>query len=338
MKAMVLNQTAPIESKPLKLTDVGMPKLGSNEVLMKITACGVCRSNLHLIEGDWLKYGIPPKMPIIPGHEIVGLVEAVGSNVNTFAKGERIGIQPLYNACGHCDYCLTGMEHLCDARQITGDTEDGGYAEYVKVPSGFAYKVPDSIDDLHAAPLFCPGVTAYRAVKRADLSPNKTVVIFGIGGVGHLALQIAALYGAKVIAVTRSKLHLDLASKLGAHKVMSPVEEDVVQSMQRIGFADSAIIFAPAKEAVSQAIRSVKKGGTIVMGVFGSIGDEFMFVDEKVIKGSVIGSRKDMKEVLALAADGSIEVVCEKHPLSSANEVLEKLKTSKIEARAVLVP
>lgn len=338
MKAMVLNKTAPIETNPLKLADIEVPALGRNEVLMEITACGVCRSNLHLIEGDWLKYGIPPKLPIIPGHEIVGTVEAVGNDVSVFAKGERIGIQPLYNACRHCDYCLTGREHLCDTRRITGDTEDGGYAEYIKVPSDFAYKVPDNIDDLHAAPLFCPGVTAYRAVKRADLSPGKTVAVFGIGGVGHLTLQIARLYGAKVVAVTRSKTHLDLASKLGADAVVSPMEEDVVQSMEKMGFVDSAIVFAPAKEAISQAVRSVKKGGTIVMGVFGPIGDDFMFVDEKVIKGSVIGSRKDMKEVLALASDGSFEVVCEKYPLNNANEVLAKLKTSKIEARAVLVP
>jgi len=335
---MVLNKTAPIETKPLKLTDISTPKFNNDEVLMKITACGVCRSNLHLIEGDWLKYGIPPKLPIIPGHEIVGIVEDVGSNVTIFAKGERIGIQPLYNACGHCDYCMTGREHLCDTRQITGDTEDGGYAEYIRVAANFAYKIPDGIDDLHAAPLFCPGVTAYRAVKQADLSPGKTVVIFGIGGVGHLALQIAKLYGAKVTAITRSKVHLDLASRLGADAVISPQEEDVVRSLQKIGFADSAIIFAPSKEAISQAIRSVKKGGTIVMGVFGSIGDEFMFVDEKVIKGSVIGSRKDMKEVLALAADGSIHVICEKYPLRDANGVLEKLKIGKVEARAVLVP
>lgn len=334
---MLLNQTAKIETKPLKLTDVSMPTLGRNEVLMKIAACGVCRSNLHLIEGDWLKYGIPPKLPIIPGHEIVGMVESVGSEVKTFAKGERIGLQPLYNTCGHCDFCLSGREHLCDARQITGDTEDGGYAEYLKVPSAFVYKIPDSVDDLHAAPLFCPGVTAYRAVKRADLSPGKTVVVFGIGGVGHLVLQIAKLAGAKVIAVTRSNRHLDLASRLGADRVISPTEEDVVQSMQKIGFVDAAIIFAPAKEAIGQAVKSVKKGGTIVMGVFGSVGEEFMFVDEKVIKGSVIGSRKDMREVLALAADGSIEVVCEKYPLSEANEVLEKLKNSELQARAVLM-
>ena len=338
MKAMVLNRTAPIEDRPLKLTDVDIPLLDKNQVLMRITACGVCRSNLHLIEGDWLKYGIPPKLPIIPGHEIVGVVESVGSDVIKFSKGERIGIQPLYSACRNCDYCLTGKEHLCDNRKITGDTEDGGYAEYMKVPSDFTYKIPDSIDDLHAAPLFCPGVTAYKAVKQANLSPGNMVAVFGIGGVGHIALQIAKLYGAKVIAITRSKMHLNLASKLGADVVISPSEEDVVKSIQKMGLVDSAIVFAPAKEAISQAVKSVKKGGTIVLGVFGSIGDDFMFVDEKVIKGSVIGSRNDMKQVLALATNNSIEVICEKYPLSNANEVLAKLKTSNIEARAVLTP
>ncbi len=338
MKAMILNRTAPIEDRPLKLTDVDIPLLDKNQILMRITACGVCRSNLHLIEGDWLKYGIPPKLPIIPGHEIVGVVESVGSDVIKFSKGERIGIQPLYSACRNCDYCLTGKEHLCDNRKITGDTEDGGYAEYMKVPSDFTYKIPDSIDDLHAAPLFCPGVTAYKAVKQANLSPGNMVAVFGIGGVGHIALQIAKLYGAKVVAITRSKMHLNLASKLGADVVISPSEEDVVQSIQKMGLVDSAIVFAPAKEAISQAVKSVKKGGTIVLGVFGSIGDDFMFVDEKVIKGSVIGSRNDMKQVLALATNNSIEVICEKYPLSNANEVLAKLKTSNIEARAVLTP
>jgi propanol-preferring alcohol dehydrogenase len=235
-----------------------------------------------------------------------------------------------------CEYCLTGREHLCDYRQITGDTEDGGYAEYIKIPADFAYRVPDNIDDIHAAPLFCPGVTAYRAVKRADLSPDKTVAIFGIGGVGHLALQIAKLYGAKTIAVTRSKLHLNLASKLGADTVLSSVEEDVAESIKKIGYADSAIVFAPSTEAIKQAIKSVKKGGTIVMGVFGAISDDFMFVDEKTIKGSVIGSRKDMQEVLKIASEGSIEVFCESFPLNQANDVLEKLKHSNVEARAVL--
>ncbi|HLE35237.1 MAG TPA: alcohol dehydrogenase catalytic domain-containing protein [Nitrososphaerales archaeon] len=335
---MLLNKTAPIESKPLTLNDVSLPVMDRNEILVKIKTCGVCRSNLHLIEGDWLKYGIPPKLPIIPGHEIVGVVESTGSDVDkrAFSKGDRVGIQPLYNSCKMCEYCLTGREHLCDYRQITGDTENGGYAEFIKISADFAYRVPDNIDDIHAAPLFCPGVTAYRAVKQADLSPDKRVAIFGIGGVGHLALQIAKLYGAKTIAVTRSKLHMDLASKLGADTVLSSAEEDVAESIKNMGYADSVIIFAPSSEAIKQAIKSVKKGGTIVMGVFGPIGDDFMFVDEKTIKGSVIGSRKDMQEVLKIASEGSIEVFCESFPLSQANEVLERLKHGKVEARAVL--
>ncbi len=332
---MLLDKTGPIENRPLRLSDVSMPVLSRNDILVKIKACGVCRSNLHLIEGDWIKYGIPPKLPIIPGHEIVGVVESVGDN-NIFSKGDRVGIQPLYSACKVCDYCLTGRENLCDYRQITGDTEDGGYAEYIKVPADFAYNISDNLDDVHAAPLFCPGVTAYRAVKQADLSPGKTVAIFGIGGVGHLALQIAKLFGAKTIAVARSKLHLDLASRLGAYAVISSAEEDAGESIKNMGYADSAIIFAPSQEAISQGIRAVKKGGVIVMGVFGAIGDDFMFIDEKTIKGSVIGSRKDMHEVIKLASEGSIKVMCESFPLDQANEVLERLKHGRIEARAVL--
>ncbi|MFQ5920575.1 MAG: alcohol dehydrogenase catalytic domain-containing protein [Nitrososphaerales archaeon] len=335
---MLLKKTAPIETKPLAPSDLPTPTIGRNDLLVKIKTCGVCRSNLHIIEGDWLKYGIPPKLPIIPGHEIVGVVESAGEDVEAriFDKGTRVGIQPLYNSCRMCDYCTTGREHLCDYRQITGDTEDGGYAEYIKVSADFAYRVPDRIDDTHAAPLFCPGVTAYRAVKQAEPAPGKRIAIFGIGGVGHLALQIAKLFGAKTAAVTRSKLHLDLASKLGADEVLSSTEEDVAESMKRTGYADSALVFAPSQNAIRQAIRSVKKGGTIVMGVFGAIGDDFMFVDEKVIKGSVIGSRKDMNDVLNLASEGRIEVVCETFPLGQANEVLDKLKHGRVEARAVL--
>ncbi len=335
---MLLDKTAPIETRPLKMSEVPTPPAGRNDLLVRIRACGVCRSNLHLIEGDWLKYGIPPKLPIIPGHEIVGVVESVGEDVdkNFFSKGTRVGIQPLYNACRMCEYCLTGSEHLCDRRQITGDTEDGGYAEYIKIPADFAYRLPDGLDDTTAAPLFCPGVTAYRAVKRAEPAPGKRLAVFGVGGVGHIALQIAKLFGAETIAVTRSKLHLDLASKLGADRIISSTEEDVAESMKRIGYADSALVFAPSDEAVRQAVRSVKKGGTIVMGVFGAISDDFMFVDEKVIKGSVIGSRKDMLDVLKLASDGRIQVICKDFPLDRANEVLADLKHGKVEARAVL--
>ncbi|GIU72105.1 MAG: zinc-dependent alcohol dehydrogenase [Candidatus Nitrosocaldaceae archaeon] len=328
MRAMLLEKPAKIESKPLKLVDLDMPTISKDELLIRIKTCGVCRSNLHLIEGDWLKYGIPPKLPIIPGHEIVGIVEEIGEDVRYFKKGDRVGIQPLYESCLNCDYCLTGNEHLCDNRRITGDTENGGYAEYISIREQFAYKIPDSINDVEAAPLFCPGVTAYRAVKLAELNPNERVGIFGIGGVGHIALQIAKLYNARVVAVTRSKLHQEVAEKLSADEIYSNNDD--------LGLLDKAIIFAPSDEAISKAIRSVKKKGTIILGVFGCIGDDFMFIDEKIIKGSVIGSRKDMRDVLTLASRGLIKIITKEFPLEDANEVLEALKYSKIEARAVL--
>ena len=328
MKAMLLEKPSKIESKPLKLVDVSKPSISSHELLVRIRTCGVCRSNLHLIEGDWLKYGIPPKLPIIPGHEIVGVIEEIGEDVKYFNKGDRVGIQPLYESCLNCEYCLTGNEHLCDQRRLTGDTENGGYAEYISIREEFAYKIPDNIDDVEAAPLFCPGVTAYRAVKLADINPDERVGVFGIGGVGHIALQIAKLYSARVVAVTRSKLHQDIAASLDADEVYSNNDD--------IGLLDKAIIFAPSNEAISKAIRAVKKKGTIILGVFGSISDDFMFVDEKIIKGSVIGSRKDMRDVLALASRRLIKIITKDFPLEDANEVLEALKYSRIEARAVL--
>lgn len=328
MRAMILEKPAKIESRPLKLVELEKPKIKRDELLVRIKTCGVCRSNLHLIEGDWLKYGIPPKLPIIPGHEIVGVVEEVEEDIKYYKQGERIGIQPLYQSCLNCEYCLSGNEHLCDERRLTGDTENGGYAEYITIKEAFAYKIPDNIDDVSAAPLLCPGVTAYRAVKIAELKPDERVGIFGIGGVGHIALQIAKLYGARVVAVTRSKLHQEVSSKLNADEVLSSNED--------LGLLDKAIIFAPSDEAIRKAVRAVKKRGTIILGVFGSIGDEFMFVDEKVIKGSVIGSRKDMRDVLNLASRGLIKIITKDFPLEDANEVLEALKYSWIEARAVL--
>lgn len=322
MKAMILEKIGRIEDKPLHMVDLQEPSIEGSELLVKIITCGVCRSNLHLIEGDWIKYGIPPKLPIIPGHEIIGEVASVGEGVKHFREGDRVGIQPLYSSCLNCEYCLSGNEHLCNERRIVGDTENGGYAEYIKVNELFAYRVPDNIDD-KAAPLFCPGVTAYRAVKMAMPQPNERIGIFGVGGVGHIAIQIAKLYGADVIAITRSKLHQELAYKLGA----------------KIGYdesnLDKAIVFAPSNDAIKMAIKSVKKGGIIVLGVFGSI-DEFMFVDEKIIKGSVIGSRKDMKDVLDLASKGLIKIITEEFRLDDANEVLKRLKDGLIEGRAVL--
>ncbi len=342
MRAMVLAKLAPIESRPLKLMTISKPAIRKgDELLLEIEACGVCRSNLHLIEGDWRDYGVPSKLPIIPGHEVVGVVRKVGERVRNIREGERFGIQPLYSSCLKCEYCQQERENLCEDSEITGETVQGGYAEYICAREDFVTPIPDSLDSGHAAPLFCPGITAYKAVKAAEPSKGKSVGIFGIGGVGHLAVQIAKLYGSRVVAISRSKIHTSLAAKLGADSVLE-FQEFQGQFLKQLrkeegGLLDSAIVFAPSDSAIDAAIKSVKKGGTIVLGVLGNVKD-FPTFEEKTIKGSVIGTRKDMSELVKLASKSDLKVVIETHKLKDANEVLTRLKNSQIEARAVLIP
>ena len=346
MRAMVLSNHAPVETDPLQLSLVDRPSIRkNNELTLEIEACGVCRSNLHLIEGDWKKYGLPPSLPIIPGHEIVGNVKEIGEGVKKIKVGDRVGIQPLYSSCMHCDYCSVRRENLCNSAQITGETVPGGYAEYISVEEEFATPIPDSIDSEHAAPLFCPGITAYKAVSASEPALGRSVGIFGIGGVGHLAIQFAKMQGSRVIAVSRSKKHLDLATKLGADNriFFQQTAEDQDEFLAKLKkeqggkLLDSAIVFAPSDEAIDTAIKSVKKGGVIVVGVFGKI-PTFYFNEEKIIKGSVIGSRNDMIELVQVAKDFDLKVVVETFSLGQANSALLKLKKSEIEARAVLVP
>jgi propanol-preferring alcohol dehydrogenase len=371
MHAMVLMKTDKIETNPLRLTSVDKPVINKeNELIVEIKACGVCRSNLHLIEGDWNKYGFPSKLPIIPGHEIVGEVRKIGHKVQRFRVDDRIGIQPLYNSCLMCDYCINGRENLCDSIKITGETVDGGYAEYISVSEDFTTTISDSFNFEYAAPLFCPGITAYKAVKITEPTVAKSVGIFGTGGVGHLAIQFAKLYGSRVVAISRSKNHLDLAKRLGADNVLNyydhigyyknnkngrgskisknsldikellRIQASFISKLKREEgekLLDSAIVFAPSEEVIGTAIKSVKKGGIIVVGVAGNI-PYFSFAEEKIIKGSVIGSRKDMADVIRIAKDHNIQVVVDTFPLEKANEALSQLKGSEIKSRAVLIP
>ena len=341
MKAMVLSKLAPIQAHPLKLRSVDKPAIrNGNDLLLEIQACGVCRSNLHLIEGDWKEYGVPSSLPIIPGHEIVGVVRQVGDRVRTISPGDRVGIQPLFSSCLKCEYCKEARENLCEDAEITGETVQGGYAEYIRAREDFVTPIPDALDSESAAPLFCPGITAYKAVKAVEPAEGKSVGIFGIGGVGHLAIQLAKLYGSRVVAVSRSKNHTDLAAKLGSDNVltMQGSQDQFLKLMRKEeGNLDSAIVFAPSDSVIDTAIRSVRKGGTIVLGVLGGIAD-FPTFDEKTIKGSVIGTRKDMAELVRLASDSHLRVIIETFKLQEANEVLAKLKNSQIEARAVLIP
>jgi len=341
MQAMVLSKLAPIETRPLKLMSIDRPAIkNKNGLLLEIEACGVCRSNLHLIEGDWKKFGAPSHLPVVPGHEVVGVVKQVGSGVKKVRVGDRVGIQPLFSSCLQCEYCIAGRENLCESAEITGETVQGGYAEYISAIEDFVTPIPDNLDSEHAAPLFCPGITAYKAVKASGPAAGRTVGIFGIGGVGHLAIQIAKMQGARVIAVSRAKKHIDLSKKLGADSVIvyQDSQEQFLKNLKKEeGLLDSAIVFAPSDKVIDAAIRSVKKGGTVVLGVLGNVAN-FPTFEEKIVKGSVIGTRKDMAELVKLASGSGLKVVIETHRLAEANEVLAKLKKSQVEARAVLVP
>ncbi len=331
MKAMVLHKPDVVERDPLVYEDLQTPSPSKGELLIKVISCGVCHSNLHMIEGDWVRYGVPAKLPIIPGHEIIGTVAEVGEGVD---RGELVGLQPLYEACGHCEYCLTGRENLCPYKQITGETVDGGYAEYVLGKANYVYKVPSGIDPETSSPLFCPGITAYGAVKKAGLSPSKSVYVLGVGGVGHVVIQMAKLYGARVVAVSTSKEHQELALKVGADEVLDPGRD---YSKVQPKVADSAIVFAPSQAAIDASLRLTKPGGTVVMGVHGDLKD-YSFPDEVTVRGTAIGTRQDMIQVLALASQGKIKIEATKFPLTQANEVLRRLKHGEISGRAVLLP
>ncbi|WP_393971157.1 alcohol dehydrogenase catalytic domain-containing protein [Oxyplasma meridianum] len=333
---MMLNRTGPASSNPLKLEDVEKPVPKAGEVLVRVISVGVCRSNLHMIEGDWLHDGVPSKLPIIPGHEIIGEIADLGDGVNWLKKGQKVGIQPLWSTCGRCEYCLTGRENLCPHKEITGETLDGGYAEYMLGNAMHVYPIPQGIDPDLSSPLFCPGVTAYRAVKRSDLGPGKTAYVMGIGGVGHVVVQIAKLTGSRVVAISTREEHSELAYESGADDVLNPgVKYDRLGDHVRK--ADSVIVFSPNQDAINAASKLVKAGGNIVLGVHGGM-DRISFVDEIQIRGSVIGPRSDMYSVLDLASHGKIRIHSTKYRLSEANEVINLLKKKEIKGRAVLIP
>jgi propanol-preferring alcohol dehydrogenase len=334
MKCMMLHKPAPIETSPLKYTDVATPSIGPRDVLVKVSACGVCHSNLHMIEGDWLDMGVPAKSPIVPGHEVTGTVDDVGNDVKNIVAGDKVGVQPLFDTCGICEPCLTGRENICDKAQITGETVDGGYAQFMKAVGTHVYRLPDNLDLVGAAPLFCPGLTAYKAVTKAEPLPGKSLAVFGIGGVGHMVVQFAKLGGARVIGVSRSNEHLRLAKEVGADAVVSSQEKDFVRN---IGQVDSSIVFAPSEEYISMAAKATKKGGILVMGVRGDLRD-FPFSKEITVKGTAIGTRIDMQNVLKIASQDLVHAKTNVYNLSDANNVLLRLKKAEIYGRAVLVP
>ena len=341
MRAMVLSECAKIETNPLKLTTIDRHEIERpNEILLKIEACGVCHSQLHGIEGDWQDIGIPPCLPTVPGHEVVGTIIEIGDDVTKFKVGDRAGITPLLEACQKCQYCLDGKEYLCESSVITGESFKGGYTEYITVHENFATLIPNTMKAEYAAPLFCAGITAYKAVKAAEPKQHKKIGIFGIGGVGHMAIQFAKVENCNVIAFSRTQNHLDVAKRLGADdaiKFLENQEEFLKILKEKHGTLDAAIVFAPADIVTDTAIKSVKKGGLIVIATVGE-NPSFLAFEEKTIRGTLIGSTADMEQVIKICDEKNIEVITQTFPLENANDALKKLKNSEIEARAVLIP
>jgi len=328
MRAMVLSKLGQVESNPLKLTEIDRHEIANpKEILVKIEACGVCHSQLHSIEGDWKDIGIPPTLPTVPGHEVVGKIVEIGSNVTKFKVGERVGITPLLGSCLDCQYCNDGKEYLCDKMDVTGESLKGGYTEYITVSEDFATKVPDTMKSEYAAPLFCAGITAYKAVKAAEPKKNKKIAVFGVGGVGHMAIQFAKIEGCEVSGVSRKEKHLEVAKKLGADNVFvySSNQKQFLQDVnEEYGLFDAAIVFAPVEQVTDTAIKSIKKGGIVVVATVGNI-PNFLAFEEKTVRGTLIGSRKDMEDVIKISDEHKLKVVTESFPLVLANEVLARL-------------
>ena len=274
-------------------------------------------------------------LPIVPGHEVVGSIVELGQGVEGLALGQRVGVQPLWSCCGRCSYCLTARENLCTNKKMAGETIDGGFAEYMLATAEHVYPVPENLGDAEAAPLFCPGLAAYGAVVKAGLSPGAEVAVFGVGGVGHLVVQLALLTGAGVTAVDRMSQHLELAEQLGAQHVIDATAGGVEEEFAARGGVDAAIVFAPSDAVVRQAVRVLKPGGIAVLGVSAQVG-EWSF-DEKRLVSTALGPRHQMQEVLRLAADGKLRVVYETFALEDTPAALARLKSDTLRARAVLV-
>lgn len=334
MKAAVVNEF----KQKLEVKEVPKPTLAYGEVLVKIEACGVCHTDLHAAHGDW---PVKPKLPLIPGHEGVGIIEEIGEGVKSLKVGDRVGIPWLFSACGECEYCLSGRETLCPDQENGGYSVDGGYAEYCKAPADYVARIPEGLDPVEVAPILCAGVTTYKALKVSEAKPGDWVAIYGIGGLGHIALQYAKAMGFNVIAVDIHNEKLVLAKELGADLTVNGMETDPAVAIQEaVGGVQASISVAVTKKAFEQAYQSVKRGGTLV--VVGLPHDELPIpifdtvLNGVTVRGSIVGTRKDMQEALDFAARGKVRSQIEAVELDSINEVFENMEAGKINGRVVL--
>jgi propanol-preferring alcohol dehydrogenase len=325
---------------PLSVQQVPMRALAPGQVRVKVQACGLCHTDIHAAKGDW---PIKPSPPFIPGHEGVGFVTECGSAVSAVAVGDRVAMPWLGYACGSCDYCVSGWETLCVKQEMMGYTIDGAFGEYATAFADYVVKVPDGVDSFDAAPLTCAGVTTYKAVKVAGTRSSDFVAVFGVGGLGHLAIQYAAIAGGRVVAVDVVDEKLELARELGAEFTVNAKREDPVQAIQRLGGVDQAIALAVSPSAFEQAYGSLRRHGTLVFVALPADNEVKIPIFETVlhgitIVGSIVGTRKDLREVLELHAAGKTRVIRETRPLAQVNEAIADVEAGRVAARVVLEP
>ncbi|WP_367109328.1 alcohol dehydrogenase AdhP [uncultured Psychrobacter sp.] len=334
MKAAVLHEF----NQPLQIEEVDIPTPGPGEIVVKMQASGVCHTDLHAVEGDW---PVKPSPPFIPGHEGVGLVTAVGEGVDNVKEGDRVGVPWLYTACGHCTHCLGGWETLCLKQKNSGYSVNGSFAEYVLADPNYVGHIPDSVDSVEIAPVLCAGVTVYKGLKMTDTKPGDWVVISGIGGLGHMAVQYAVAMGLNVAAVDIDDEKLEFAKKLGAKVTINAKENDPGKYLQKeIGGAHGVLVTAVSAKAFDQALTMLRRGGTLVCNGLPT-GDFPVSIFDTVlngitIRGSIVGTRLDLQESLEMAAAGKVKATVAAEPLENINDILDRMRDGKIEGRIVI--
>ncbi len=335
MKAAIVREFG----KPLVIETVEVPQPGPGEVLVKVKACGVCHTDLHAASGDW---PVKPTPPFIPGHEAAGIVAALGPGVTNLKVGDAVGVAWLHDACMACEYCETGWETLCEHQHNTGYSVNGGFAEYVIASAAFAAKLPATVDFAAIAPILCAGVTTYKGLKETEARPGEWVVISGVGGLGHVAIQYAKAMGLKVVAVDIAEDKLKLARDTGADLAVNAREADAADKVLAAtgGGAHGVLVTAVSTAAFAQALKMVRRKGTV--SLVGLPPGEFptpifdVVLKRITVRGSIVGTRRDLDEAIAFAADGKVKAEVTKVPLAEINAVFDRMKAGKIDGRMVL--
>ncbi len=338
MKAAVLHSFA----EPLRIEEIPTPAPAAGEVLIKVAASGVCHSDLHLALGEWDMLRPITKLPLVLGHEVTGVIEAVGEGVSDLKAGDRVGVPWLHWSCGECEFCLMGRETLCSKQQVTGCTVDGGFAEFVKAKASHTAKLPDNLSFEQAAPLLCAGLTVYSAMKKAEVRAGQKVAVFGVGGLGHLAIQLARAKGAEVVAVDVADDKLELARECGADITINAATGQAHKEIKKAtgGGAHVVMVTSGSRAAYETALRSIRKAGTLaIVGMAPEpvpLSTVAMVSGEFRITGSAVGSREELREVLQLAAEGKAQCRIERRRLDEIGAVFEEMKNGRIVGRVVL--